>query len=199
MATCIIPAAGSSKRMGAAKALLPWENSTVVEALVSAMRTGGVRSIWVVTGPNDQELPRRLAALEDVITTTNRDPERGMLSSILVGVDAAATDPRADWPLLACPVDHPALTAKTVEELLEASRQRPEDLLVPTYKGRRGHPLVIPEAFAGALADIDPAVGLRQLLEKNRRAVTELPVTDPGVVTNLNTLEDYKGARTRLL
>jgi CTP:molybdopterin cytidylyltransferase MocA len=41
--------------------------------------------------------------------------------------------------------------------------------------------------------DLDPAIGLRQLLE--RRPVTELAVDDPGVVADLDTPDEYERLR----
>jgi CTP:molybdopterin cytidylyltransferase MocA len=121
----------------------------------------------------------------------NPDPERGMLSSIQVGLAALGGAPALrDDRLLVSPADLPLLAAATVAALLRTAAP----LVVPTYRGRRGHPLLLSGELVAEIEQLDPAVGLRQLLERRRCDVRELPVEDPGVLLDVDTPEAYDEA-----
>lgn len=130
-----------------------------------------------------------------VLIAVNPDPERGMLSSIWVGlaVLGGAEDLAArDVPLLVCPGDLPLLRGETVRRVLAALNEGSGRLVVPVYEGRRGHPLGISPALLPEIPRLDPAVGLRQLLDLHAAELLELPVDDPGVIREVDTPEDYE-------
>lgn len=192
MPNCVIPAAGLSGRMGRPKAFLPWRGSTVVETLTRTLLEGGIRHLWLVTRAEDSELQQFCAAHRRLTAVVNPRPAEGMLSSILVGVDAWLCQQGPNLsPLLVCPVDHPLLDAATVARLLTTHAQSPRQIIVPTHGGRRGHPLLIPPSLIGELQNLDSTHGLKQLLEHYPDRIMEVEVIDAGVVYNLNTPGDY--------
>jgi molybdenum cofactor cytidylyltransferase len=185
MAIAIVPAAGASRRMGRPKLLLPFQGGTVVGSLVQALREGGVSEIVLVTAPDDEAL-RDWAAEAGVRTAVNPDPDRGMLSSIREGIAAA---PRYQ-PIVVCPADLPALRASTVAAVLAAAGR--QLLAVATYRGRRGHPLVISPALIPEIGTLDLSIGLRELLDRHPDRVREVEVDDPGAVHDVDTPEEYR-------
>lgn len=174
--------------MGRPKLHLPWGEGTVLGATLAALRGGGVERIVVVVAAAPPADP----APPGVEWAINPAPEGGMLSSILVGWRALAA--AAPNPLLVCPADLPALAAATVAGLLAAQR-RHGGPVVPTYRGRRGHPLLLDPAWAARIPELDPAVGLRQLLALAADDLLQLPVEDPGAVHDVDTPEDYERLR----
>ncbi len=179
--------------MGRPKALLPWDGGTVVEAVLAALSGGGVGRTVLVVAAGDRELAER-ARGRGVEVAENPDPSRGMLSSVLAGVEALGGAGRlaaAGATLLVTPADLPGLSATSVAAVLAAVAGGAE-LAVPVHGGRRGHPLAVGAACLGELAGLDPAVGLRQLLARHPRRVTEVPVADPGAVTDVDTPGDYE-------
>ncbi len=64
-------------------------------------------------------------------------------------------------------------------------------LLVPSYRGRRGHPLLISPARIPEIETLDLAVGLRELLERHPDQVEGIAVEDPGILQDVDTPEDY--------
>ena len=214
MASAVVPAAGRSRRMGRPKLLLPFSRGTVLGSTLAALAGGGAGRIAVVTRPDDEDLATWLAGAAPgeiarrcgsergagpaLVPAVNPDPARGMLSSILAGLDALAARPgrepgKAELdPLLVCPGDLPAVSAETVHRVLTAASSRPDALAVPIHRGKRGHPLAVGAALVPEIGELDPAVGLRQLLERHPGAVLEVPVDDPGSVRDLDTPEDYR-------
>src|SRR5687767_3395037 len=54
----IIPAAGTSSRMGRPKLLLPWRGRTMIEQTIAAWQAGGVSDVIVVVRPDDSALQK---------------------------------------------------------------------------------------------------------------------------------------------
>ncbi len=79
-----------------------------------------------------------------------------------------------------------------MRRLLAPGARRAHGLRVPLYRGRRGHPLLIHPPLIREIARLDPARGLRQLLENHPTEVEEVPVEDPGVLADLDTPADYR-------
>ena len=195
MTLAVVPAAGASRRMGRPKLLLPFGTTTIVAALVAALRAGGASPVVLVTAPGDEELRRTMAAAGCRVAV-NPDPERGMLSSIREGIAAlGGARVLADRGeiLLVAPADLPALRPATVAELLWRRAAAGAPLAVPTFQGGRGHPLAIAPALLPEIETLDLSVGLRELLDRHATAVLEVPVDDPGAVRDVDTAEDYAG------
>lgn len=207
MVTAIVPAAGRSRRMGRPKLLLPLGDGTVLGATLASLAAGGVGRLIVVTRHDDRALRawlRREAAGEiatrralpalptpRVVVAVNPDPERGMLSSVRQGLAALASS-ELDQPVLVCPADLPALAPETVAAVLAALAPGRVALAVPLHGARRGHPLAIAADLVPEVFTLDPEVGLRQLLDRHRDDLVEVPVVDAGCVRDVDTPEDYR-------
>lgn len=197
-AVAIVPAAGSSLRMGRDKLLLPWGETVVLAAVLASLRAGGAERVVVVASATNAALLDWLEET-DQEWTLNERPEEGMLSSVWAGLSALGGGEsirRQAAPLLICPGDLPEIDPATVERLLEAIRAG-ASLAVPTFLGRRGHPLAVAPVWAAEIPAIDPEIGLRQLLELHRDGVTELTVEDEGILRDLDTPEDYRSGKPR--
>ena len=184
--------------MGRPKLLLSYRGGTVLGSLVAALRAARVEPIVVVASAGDAELRAWCETAAGVITALNPRPERGMLSSILEGLEAlggAAELARREEPLLVTPGDLPALRPATVGELLRRRHAAGARLAVPVYRGRRGHPLVLAPAIIPEIPRLDPARGLHQLLDRYPKEVLKVEVDDPGCVADLDVPEDYERLR----
>jgi molybdenum cofactor cytidylyltransferase len=182
--------------MGRPKLLLPFGDTTVAGALLASLREAGVTRTVVVVAPADDAL-RACAVGAGAAVTVNPDPARGMLSSILAGLEAlggALALEAAGELLLVTPADLPSIRPSTIVLLLEALRREEASLAVPAYRGKRGHPLAIAPAVVGELERLDPAIGLHQLLD--RCPLIELAVEDPGVVFDVDTPAQYERLRS---
>jgi molybdenum cofactor cytidylyltransferase len=193
MPAALLPAAGASRRMGRPKLLLPYRGTSLVGAVVAALRQAGADPIALVASAERTDL-LDFARQEGLVAAVNPDPERGMLSSIWEGLAAlggAEALARSGEALLVCPADLPALRASTVGELLRRQAEARAPLAVPVFRGKRGHPLAIAPALIPEIATLDLEVGLRQLLERHAAEVLEVEVPDEGAVEDVDTPEDY--------
>lgn len=145
----------------------------------------------VVLGHRSEELAAALAD-EGVKAVRNPRYPEGMLTSIQAGVAAAPAD--SEWLVIALG-DQPWMRSELVRLLLDeaqAGQACGQDIVVPSYHGRRGHPLVIHRRHREEIAGLDTAVGLRQLLQRHPDAVRHVEVPEESVLLDLDTPEDYE-------
>jgi len=170
--------------MGAFKPLLPFGNKTVIESCIDYLRAGGVETIVVVLGHHEEEIRRKVTG---VTFAFNPDPNSEMGASIAAGVRALPDT--AEMTLIAL-VDHPAVPATVVSNLVEAWKEGAR-IVVPTWHDRGGHPVLVDFSFKSELLDLSSTGGLRALFEAHRNDVKRLPVDSPFIARDMDTWDDY--------
>jgi len=184
-------AAGESRRMGSPKALLPYRGKNFAEYLleVTAHPRVGIRRM--VLGARADEIRTQLH-LGDAKVAINLEWQRGQLSSIQTAVRSLPANQTAG--LLLCPVDHPLVSAELVARLIEAFDASGKPIVLPTYRGKRGHPLIFAASLYGEILEASPEVGARQVVWAHAEDVLEIPTDEEGVVLNLNDPETLRRA-----
>ncbi len=179
----IILAGGESRRMGVPKALLPYRGKTFVEHLLEVTRHPRVGVTRIVVGAHANEIREKLSA-HAVEIVVNADWAKGQLSSIQAGI-RSLPDGGNDGMILA-PVDHPIVSAALVAQLIEQFDSSGKAIVLPTYKGRRGHPLIFRASLYPELLAASAEVGARQVVWAHADDVLEVPTEEEGVVLNIN-------------
>ena len=157
--------------------------ATFVENLLQATDHPRIRLRRVVLGAGAAQIQAQLG-LSDAQVVINPDWETGQLSSIQCAVrNFLPFDPEG---IIICPVDHPLISARLVEELiLEFDSQR-RAVTLPTYQGRRGHPVIFRRDLCDELQQASAGIGAREVVWAHANDVAEVPVDEEGVVLNLN-------------
>ncbi|MDQ5845548.1 MAG: nucleotidyltransferase family protein [Acidobacteriota bacterium] len=182
----IILAAGRSRRMGAFKPLLPFGDSTVILHCIQNLRRAGVETIIVVVGHRAEDLQLHLHNA-CVTFAVNPDSSSEMCTSIAFGTRALPASTKA---VVVTPVDHAAVPADIVSKLIRCW-QKGAPLVVPTWHGRGGHPVVIDYRFREEMLSLDSTRGLRALFDAHPAEVTRLPVDSPYIARDMDTWDDY--------
>jgi CTP:molybdopterin cytidylyltransferase MocA len=187
-ATAIILAAGEGKRMGGPKALALLDQDPFLTRVVAACREGGCGSVWTVVRPGADAVTALAVSLGTQVVE-NPDAEDGMFSSVQAGLRAAGADPSTPAGFLVFPVDHPRVEARTIGAIVRAAvGHSPDAWIVPGYRGRPGHPVWIGEALARRILELPSSHTLRDALAAAGAKRVDLPVDDPGILENRNTL-----------
>jgi len=183
----IILAAGLSSRMERPKPLLEIGSETFIERAVRVLKEGGCRHVVAVLNGQDAEVGR-LAEGAGAEVAVNQDAASEQLESVRCGLRALP----ADWAAVAVlPVDVPLVSAQTVALLVAAVREQPAPVLLPFHNGVAGHPVVLARATAPELLERDWEEGMRSLIMSHARDLREVRVTDPGILIDVDTPEDY--------
>ena len=204
MIAAIVLAAGAGRRMGGkGKALLELDGQSFLEHAISTCRDGGCEGVWVVVRAGDPETEEAARSLGASVTI-NPDPERGMFSSVQIGIQTAI-GPNSPGPLtgdatpvqgcLVFPVDHPRVHPDTVRTLInKLPSVGGQTFLQPTTGDRGGHPIALQNAAARKLLDQEPTLVFREALARAGLSPTRIPVPDPHVRENLNLPSDLPGS-----
>ena len=191
MISGILLAAGESSRMqGAFKPLLKWGKRTVIGECVHQMRNSQLAEIFVVLGHREMEIRQTLSG-SGVQYVINEDYRRGMLSSIKAGL--ALLSPNADAALIAL-VDQPMITKEITNSLIDAFNAGEKGIVLPTYRGKRGHPVIVAAKYFEDIMQLDEEApeGMRQFIAGHRNDTLEVPVDTPAVIEDIDLPEDYE-------
>lgn len=187
MICAIVLAAGSSRRMGTSKALLPFGGSTFVASVVDAFLQAGAKQTIVVIRAGDEQVPAALGT-RAVQYVENPEADGDMLSSVRCGLRALPEDVTA---VAVSPVDQPSISSSAVRKMFTEFQAGTGPILVPVYRGRRGHPLVFAAHFKDELLTNYDRIGMRGLVQSHPDQVREWTTDDPGVTQDIDTPVDY--------
>jgi len=184
----ILLAAGRGTRFGdAPKLLARIDGKPLVRHVAEAAVHAGVDPVIVVTGHRAEEVRSALAGLA-VHVVHNDVFAEGLSTSLKKGFAALPPTARAAMILLA---DMPFVTTDLIDALAAGWRERGEPAaLVPTYKGRRGNPVVISRELRPMIEQLSGDVGAGPML-RGRSDVLEWPMDDVAIVQDIDTRQDF--------
>jgi molybdenum cofactor cytidylyltransferase len=194
MLTAVILAAGESKRMGSPKALLLYNDRTFLEHLLEITRHPKICSQIIVLGAGAEAISQRVGLNPEQVVV-NPDWQNGQLSSIKAAVKSIGSKP-TDGVLL-CLVDHPLITYSLVHELVETFHRTGKAIVVPTFHGKRGHPVIFASKLFPELLEAPEETGARSVVWKHASEVHEVPTGEEGIVLNLNDPETFRNATAK--
>ncbi|MBI5742100.1 MAG: nucleotidyltransferase family protein [Nitrospirae bacterium] len=183
--SAVLLAAGSSKRMGQLKQLLPLKGKPIIRHSLDALLSAGLDDIVVVLGERNPDLINIVGGLP-VRVVFNTVPGSDMAESLRTGlrsVDCSSTG------ILISLADHPMASSATIQVLVSLHHQKPDRILVPRYEMRKGHPVLLPSIL---LKDIHKGGTLRDVIGKYPERIRPVEVEDRGVVLDIDTMEDYE-------
>lgn len=186
----IILSGGSSFRMKTPKANLKFDDGTaLLERQVTLLQSSGIAEIIVVIGAHADEIknPHNQFNIKWVI---NPNWELGQFSSIQTGIDAIK-DTECDGTIL-LPVDVVGVSLDTVTTLIDtASFNNHLKIITVEYNGHGGHPIFISKKIFNELLNLAPKETRLDIFIRNTKEKFSLPVSDPQVITNINTQEEW--------
>jgi molybdenum cofactor cytidylyltransferase len=187
--SAILLAAGAGNRFGGRKLLQPLADGTPIG--VSALRNlrKAIDRVVVVVRDGDEELAARFAQ-ENATVVTCKLAVDGMGHSLAAGVQAESD---ADGWLVALG-DMPHVRADTIRAVAEKLATA-AGIVVPTYRGERGHPVAFGSRFKEELLSLSGDTGARVLLKLHADQVVRLDVDDPCVLQDIDTPSDLARLR----
>jgi len=183
MISAIVLAAGASTRMGQPKPLLKLGGRPILAHVLDAARTAHIGPIVVVLG-HEADRVRREVHLDGASVVLNRHYADGMSGSIRAGIEAS--DPGAEGYMILLG-DQPFVSPKTLEALVEARRASHAKIVVPSYRGQRGNPVLLDASLSPEVKTISGDIGCRAIFGHHGGDILEVSVEDPGVLLDIDT------------
>lgn len=190
----IIVAAGRGRRMGRTKQLLPWLDPRGRRPLVAAAFDSiapACAAMVVVLGHDPAQV--RAALGDRTFHFVKSDPDAEMFASVRAGISRAQQlDPHAS--ILLQLGDHPEVGRQTLETLRHHQARAPRRALIPVFRSRGGHPVLIPPPVIASIVTFSDEGGLRRFWNLHPDSCLRIDVDDPTVVLDVDTPAQYARA-----
>lgn len=192
----LLMAAGQSRRFGATdKRTAPLPGGRTLLAASYQQLASVCPRIRVVLQSGETPETFGLPGPAPVIFAPNA--AKGLGASLADAFCAISVDPALAHASSAavCLGDMPLVTSATLESLMKASTA---DIIVrPALDGRPGHPVIIGRRFWAKMATLTGDNGGRQVLQQNLGHLRLIPVTDAGVLADVDTPEQLRNLTLR--
>lgn len=181
-------AGGESSRMGYPK---PWiktkNNECFLQRILNTILQVEVEEVVIVLNEkfNTSQWKKELQSIKNKATIiSNSNPQKGRLYSIQLGMQKINNK-----QVLIFNVDNPYVKKETIKILLSNSCK--EDVLIPKYNNKGGHPILINNKIKNEiLTNYSSYTTLKEVLNKFNKHYID--VDDKSILININTLDDLK-------
>jgi molybdenum cofactor cytidylyltransferase len=192
----IVLAAGRSTRMGAINKLIAEiGGKSLVRIAAEQALASRAGPVIVVTGHERERVEAALAGLA-VRFVHNSGYADGLGTSLKAGIATVPAD--ADGAIV-CLGDMPQVDSLLIDKLLAAfDPERGALVVVPTFDGRRGNPVVWSRRFFNDLMAIQGDIGARHLIGSYAEAVVEVPVAGEAALTDVDTPESFSAVKAEI-
>jgi CTP:molybdopterin cytidylyltransferase MocA len=189
----IILAAGESRRMGRLKALLPFGEKTVIEQVIQSLLHAELAAVTVVLGHRAADIAAVIQPWP-VQMLYNPNYQHGMTTSVQVALRDIMPIP--DAYLLAL-VDQPHIAPGLIHQLLTACAHTAKGVVIPTYHGKRGHPIILATRYRQDILALGPDQGLHLVTRGHPDDTLEIPVDTDDILRDMDYQTDYEAELQR--
>ena len=180
----IVLAAGQSRRMGKVNKLLSdLHGEPMIVRVVEAAMASDATEVLVVTGHEKEQVEAALVRHE-VSFAHNPNYEGGLSTSLYCAL--CAIRPEIEGALI-CLGDMPALSAHHLNRLVAGfDPVEGRAICVPTFRGKRGNPVLFAREFFAEIKEIQGDVGAKHLLGEHEEQVCEIEMSDNAVTLDID-------------
>lgn len=176
----VLPAAGSSQRLGKPKQLLAFRGKTLLKhAVETALAAGGVGTVVVIGA----EATRMREELKDdpVEILVNQRYKQGMASSLTAGLRLIVEKyPDIDGALIML-CDQPFVSGEHLRKLVQVQHDSGKAIVSSYYQNRAGVPALFHKTLFSGLLQLQGDRGARELIEQYEDESERVPF-EPGAL-----------------
>lgn len=188
MIGAVILAAGKSERMGEAKLFLPFNNQTVIEEVIDQVKASQVCYIHLVYGDWEEKW-QKIAGKKGIPIIHNPDYQQGQSTSVRVGVQSLPDDLEGIIFILG---DQPLMKSEVIDRLINVFYLCRPSIIVPTYQGKRGNPVLFHRKWREKLLTLAGDRGAREILQQYPQEVLKVDFAEGIYNMDIDTKEDYQ-------
>jgi molybdenum cofactor cytidylyltransferase len=169
----LLLAAGGSSRMGQAKQLLPWGDTTLIEHQIRTLIKTGNRVNVVLGFDSDLIIP--VIEKYQINIFINSNWESGMGNSLSFGIgETERKFPEAEGVLIAL-LDQPLITSSYYEKMLSAFQPGSQQIIVSkSSSGWRGVPVIFDKSYFKDLSKLKNDEGAKKIFQQHERNIIVL-------------------------
>lgn len=189
----IVLAAGMSRRMGSPKQLLQFADRPLLELTLKNVRDSAVDQIVLVLGYAAGEIQQKIST-EGLKIVINPAYLEGMAGSLRTGL--SALDPATQGALIVL-ADQPYVRPATLNRLIGHHRSNRPQIVIPTYRGFRGNPVLLDRSVFSEVKAITGDIGCRAIFGSHAEKIEKLNVDDAGILLDIDTPDDLERIAAR--
>ena len=187
MVSAILLAAGQSKRMdGENKLTKEIQGIPIIKHSVKNILASSINELIIVLGYQKEIIEKLIDKNEKIKFVFNKDFESGMASSIKTGLDNLSEKTEA---FFICLGDMPMVSHDIYDQLIKSKDNN--EIIIPTYKGRQGNPVLFDKSMKEKVLDIRGDVGAKKILELNKDKILNLEIDDQGITKSFDTQDNF--------
>jgi len=193
----LVLAAGMSRRFGGDKRAARLPSGTTVAAETLHHLSAAFDAIHVVLRDNDSDalIKSLTIAAPNARFSRCHDAHLGMGHSLAHGVAQVG-----EWDCLAvCLADMPFIQARTYRQLIEAFKAEAKSraILVPTYRSKRGHPVLFGSEHFRAMQLLQGDEGAKTVLKAQASNVRFVEIDDAAILRDIDQPDDLLSTAER--
>ena len=185
MINCIVMASGYGSRIGTNKLLLEYRDKKLIEHIMDKILQINFYSRLVVA--KDKEV-LDIACKRGFKVVENKNSILGQSESIKLGIE---NSPVAEGYMFFTG-DQPLLSKLTIEKMIDAFKNNPQNIVVPRYKERNGSPVIFSSIFIDELKALKGDKGGREVIKRNKDSLIFVEVENEYELMDIDTWEDYE-------
>ena len=187
MISAILLAAGQSKRMGGENKLTKKiQGVPLIKHSVKNILAASIDELIIVLGYQKEIIEKLIDKNKKIKFVFNKDFESGMASSIKVGLNHLSKNTEY---FFICLGDMPMVNSDIYNQLIKSRNQK--NIIVPTYNGQQGNPVLFDKSMKEKVMDITGDVGAKKILELNKDKILNLEINDQSITKGFNTQGDF--------
>lgn len=184
----IIMAAGASSRMGTAKQLLPWGESTLIGNAIKNATDSDAKNVFVVLGANAEAI-KKCIGLEEEAIIYNKDWDSGLGSSIALASRYILNRSEKYDGILVMLADQPLIDAAYLNQMINVFYGSRNSIIATKYTHGDGVPAIFSAMHFLELQKLNTDTGAKNILRHHAQNLISI---DPeGKTADVDTYEDY--------
>jgi len=198
MNSCILLAAGESKRMnGENKLIKEIEGIPLIKYSVKNILGSTVDELIIVTGYQKEIIENIIDKNKKIKFVYNKDFSNGIASSINAGLCEISTKAKNFFISLA---DMPNVNQNIYNKLIKGKNNyniklKPEnrkEIIIPTSDGKDGNPVLFSIFMKTDVMKISGDRGAKEIIENKKNKILRIPFEGDGVILDFDTQDNFK-------
>jgi molybdenum cofactor cytidylyltransferase len=174
--------------MGETKQLLRLGVNTLLGQVLEHVRSSRAKDIVLVLGHEAEKIKEQVST-DNLTVVINESYQQGMGASLRTGLAALPPGVNAALIVLA---DQPFIRSKTLDLLMDQYMRSNAQIVIPTYKGFRGNPILLDRSVFSEVMALTGDIGCRAIFGNHLEGIVKFPVEDIGILLDMDSKDDFE-------